>query len=65
MLMVEERSRDGLGAIIWIRLPASECAANREFGEAPETALPKAAIFLIGHNGEFEKLFYDAEDATS
>jgi hypothetical protein len=65
MLMVEERSRDRLGAIIWIRLPASEYAAYWEFGEAPETALPKAAILLIGHNGEFEKLFYDAEDATN
>ena len=62
MLMVEERSRDGFGATIWIRLPASERAAYREFGEAPETALPKRAILLIGHNGEFEKLFDDAED---
>jgi hypothetical protein len=32
MLMVEERSRDGSGATIWIRLPASERAAYREFG---------------------------------
>ena len=62
MLMVEERSRDGSGATIWIRLPASERAAYREFGQAPESALPKRAILLIGHNGEFEKLFDDAED---
>jgi hypothetical protein len=62
MLMVEERSRDGSGATIWIRLPASERAAYGEFGQAPESALPKRAILLIGHNGEFEKLFDDAED---
>ena len=62
MLMVEERSRDGSGATIWIRLPASERAAYREFGEAPESGLPKRAILLIGHNREFEKLFDDAED---
>ena len=62
MLMVEERSRDGSGATIWIRLPASERAAYQEFGEAPETALPKRAVLLIGHNAEFEKLFDDAED---
>jgi hypothetical protein len=63
MLMVEERSehRSG-GSTIWIRLPASERAAYREFGEAPETALPKRAVLLIGHNGEFEKLFEEAED---
>jgi len=62
MLMVEERSRDRSEATIWIRLPASERAVYREFVEAPETALPKRAILLIGHNGEFEKLFGDAED---
>jgi hypothetical protein len=61
MLMVEARSRDGSGVTIWIRLPASERAAYWEFGEAPETALPERAILLIGHNGEFEKLFDDAE----
>src|SRR5215469_8099546 len=63
MLMVEERSRDRSGgATIWIRLPASERAVYPEFGEAPETAIPKRAILLIGHNSEFEKLFDDAED---
>ena len=62
MLMVEERSRDGSGATIWIRLPVSERAVYREFGEALESGLPKRAILLIGHNGEFEKLFDYAED---
>src|SRR5215469_398408 len=62
MLMVEERSRDGSGATIWIRLPASERAVYREFGEALESGLPKRAILLIGHKGEFEKLFDYAED---
>ena len=65
MLMVEERSRDRSGAIIWIRLPASERAVYREFVEAPETALPKRAMLLIGHNREFEKLFDYAEDDDS
>ena len=62
MLMVEERSPDGSGATIWVRLPASERAVYREFGEAPESGLPKRTILLIGHNSEFEKLFDDAED---
>ena len=63
MLMVEERSRDRSGGwTLWIRLPASERAVYREFGEVPETTLPKRAILLIGHNREFEKLFDDAED---
>ena len=66
MLMVEERSRDRSGGpTIWIRLPASERVVYREFGEAPETALPKRAMLLIGHNREFEKLFDYAEDDDS
>jgi hypothetical protein len=65
--LAQEDAEDGMfarldGATIWIRLPASERAAYQEFGEAPETALPKKAVLLIGHNGEFEKLFDDAED---
>jgi hypothetical protein len=57
MLMIEEEHAP-LDSTVWMRLPNSALAAAFPgFEEASSAGLPKKAILLAGHTGEFEKLF--------
>ena len=57
MLLVEENHAPHLSTI-WLRLPDERLRSSfGELDEGDERHLPKSATLLIGHAGEFEKLF--------
>ncbi len=57
MLMIEQSHSTG-DQTIWIRLRNEmDAAVYPEFESGLTEDLPKAAVLLIGHNAEFEKLF--------